>query len=179
MLHVKNFTRRVRKVHFWHFPTKSRYRQKTCWVNSFQCPIQTYAHRLSSWGQRKLFYLYDVLNGLYRNYKSIPFHLCRSSHFLKHSSLTDRIEDLTLIRTSKGKCVLSIIGYLRGTNLGKVAHTCTNERRRRSLVRQRCCLGKCSRQFQQQRDLGGRLIALFFFRVPIYWTHHGQFHKVS
>ena len=37
MLHVKvNFTRRVRKVHFWHFPTKSRYRQKTCWVNSFQ-----------------------------------------------------------------------------------------------------------------------------------------------
>ena len=35
MLHIENFTRRVRKVHFWHFPTKSRYRQKTCWVNSF------------------------------------------------------------------------------------------------------------------------------------------------
>ena len=35
MLHIENFTRRMRKVHFWHFPTKSRYRQKTCWVNSF------------------------------------------------------------------------------------------------------------------------------------------------
>ena len=127
-----------------------------------------YMHTVSQAEDNANSYLYDVLNGLYRNYKSIPFHLCRSSHFLKHSSLTDRIEDLTLIRTSKGKCVLSIIGYLRGTNLGKVAHTCTNERRRRSLVRQRCCLGKCSRQFNNRGNLGGRLIALFFFRVPIY-----------
>ena len=27
-------------------------------------------------------------------------------------------------------------------------------------------------------NLGGRLIILIFFSFPIYWTHHGQFHKV-
>ena len=40
-----------------------------------------------------------------------------------------------------------------------VAHTCTNQRRQRSIARQWCCLGKGSRQFHQV----GRLIILIFF----------------
>ena len=38
-------------------------------------------------------------------------------------------------------------------------------------------MGKCSRQSAEGIWVVG-LLFWFFFRVPIYWTHHGQFHKV-